>query len=94
MVLFENAGIDDHERYQVLASVQNKYRYVKIQQAFGMQFDKNHERDHGNAPKQQRRQHRQRTYAAEANDNSESDDEDPESDGHKELLTDTASALA
>ena len=46
--LLENAGLDAHERSQVLASVQNKYVYQQIQQALGMQFDKKHERDGGN----------------------------------------------
>ena len=43
--LLENAGIGDHERSQVLASVQNRYEYQKIQQALGMQFDKKHDRE-------------------------------------------------
>ncbi|CAK0853222.1 unnamed protein product [Prorocentrum cordatum] len=45
-------------------------------------------------PTRQRRQHRQRTYAAEGNDDSESEDEDLDDGGLNELFPDTASAPA
>ena len=78
--LLENAGLDDHERSQVLASVQNKYGYQQIQQALGMQFDKKHERDNGNKF-QNRWQHRQKGFAAEGEEDFQEEDDDQDEDG-------------
>ena len=88
--LLENAGLDDHERSQVLASVQNKYVYHSIQQALGMQFDKKHERDNGNKF-QNRWQHRHKGFAAEGEEDFQEEEDEPYDDGLEELLQDASS---
>ncbi|CAK0799468.1 unnamed protein product [Prorocentrum cordatum] len=82
--LLENAGPDDHERPQVLASEQYKYEHHKIQQTLGLQLDKK--------PQLQSR----KNYAAEGEDEYYGEDDygDEEEPGQLDLQSDGATACA